>query len=196
MSTSGYLRSDCVTLEIGCYLKYWTGSEWIDADDVSGVVDGKFSDGQFCYTVSNGIITAKSLCIFDVTMIVGYNGDLFYAQLWRPDLLAARTISENITISAASLNVVGFEDSACSIYSSESDYAPVDLVIEAGQTSAAVNGAFGFNSPPGGTTQYYHFSSTLEINSTLRSNNSNFTIGNGNITIQYTDSASCALYID
>jgi hypothetical protein len=194
MSTSGYLRSDCVTLEVGCYLKYWTGTSWIDAEDVSGVVDGRFSDGQYCYTVSNGIITAKSLCIFDVTMIVGYTGDDFYVQLWRPDLLASMTINQTITISAASLTVVGYEDSACSVYSSESDFASGDLVIPANDPTTSVNGTFGFNSPPGGTTQYYHFSSTLEVNGILRNNNDVFTIGNGNITIQYTDSAACALY--
>lgn len=54
--------SDCTTLDVGCYLKIWTGTAWENADAQANVVGGKFSDGVNCYTVVNGVITAKVSC--------------------------------------------------------------------------------------------------------------------------------------
>lgn len=60
-STCTLFSSDCSILDTGCYLRIWDGV-WTDAEDYSGVVSGKFSDGVYCYTVANGIITTKSQC--------------------------------------------------------------------------------------------------------------------------------------
>lgn len=60
--------SECATLEVGCHLKYWNGSNWVDADDEADVVSGKFSDGTYCYTVTNGVITAKDTCTIELYM--------------------------------------------------------------------------------------------------------------------------------
>lgn len=60
--------SDCSTLEVGCYLKIWNGSTWVNADSYTNVVSGKFSDGSYCYTVSNGVITAKDTCTVNLYM--------------------------------------------------------------------------------------------------------------------------------
>jgi hypothetical protein len=60
--------SDCAILDVGCYLKVWTGSQWLNADAFTDVVSGKFSDGTYCYTVSNGVITSKDLCGYTVTV--------------------------------------------------------------------------------------------------------------------------------
>lgn len=60
--------SDCSILEVGCFLKIWNGSSWVNADSYSGVVSGKFSDGTNCYTVSSGVITAKDQCRVDIYM--------------------------------------------------------------------------------------------------------------------------------
>lgn len=69
MATHGYMRSNCTVLDVGCYLQYWAGSSWGNADDYSGVVGGKFAgydDGVgpiiYCFTVTDGVITAKSIC--------------------------------------------------------------------------------------------------------------------------------------
>jgi hypothetical protein len=63
---SSFFSSDCSILEVGCYLKIWNGSSWVNADDYTNVVDGKLSDGTYCYTVVDGIITSKALCTVDV----------------------------------------------------------------------------------------------------------------------------------
>ena len=67
---SSFFSSDCSILEVGCYLKIWNGSSWVNADDYTtgfwSVVDGKLSDGTYCYTVVNGVITSKVACTVDV----------------------------------------------------------------------------------------------------------------------------------
>ena len=66
---ASFFSSDCSILDVGCYLKIWNGSSWINADDYSGfysVVDGKLSDGTYCYTVVDGVITSKVLCTVNV----------------------------------------------------------------------------------------------------------------------------------
>lgn len=65
-----YWCSDCTTLDIGCYLRWWNGQEWVDADDGQGAclagINGKFSDGVYCYTVVNGVITDKYTCVYEI----------------------------------------------------------------------------------------------------------------------------------
>lgn len=56
--------SECVTLEPGCTVKYWNGTQWLNGDEYG--IGGKFSDGTYCYTVANGIIISKVPCIIDV----------------------------------------------------------------------------------------------------------------------------------
>lgn len=67
---SSFFSSDCSILEVGCYLRIWNGSSWVNADDYTtglwSVVDGKLSDGTYCYTVVDGIITSKVACIVNV----------------------------------------------------------------------------------------------------------------------------------
>lgn len=54
--------SDCTTLNVGCYLQVWNGSVWVNADAVTSVVNGKFSDGVYCYIVAEGVIVGKNSC--------------------------------------------------------------------------------------------------------------------------------------
>jgi hypothetical protein len=74
MASETYFYSDCATLDVNCYLKYWNGSSWVDAEDVSGVVDGKFSDGTYCYTVANGVITSKVSCQVNLLVYANHIG--------------------------------------------------------------------------------------------------------------------------
>lgn len=48
------------SLAVGCFLKFWNGSIYVDADK-AGIGD-RFSDGQYCYRVENGIIVEMTNC--------------------------------------------------------------------------------------------------------------------------------------
>lgn len=53
--------SDCPgSLEVGCLLKVWNGLFYVDADKTN--LGRRFSDGQYCYRVENGVIVEKTLC--------------------------------------------------------------------------------------------------------------------------------------
>jgi hypothetical protein len=54
--------SECAVLDVGCSLKFWSSSGWINA------YHEKYSDGTYCYTVSNGVITSKDLCGYTLTV--------------------------------------------------------------------------------------------------------------------------------
>jgi hypothetical protein len=56
---------------------YSGGGVWTNGDDDVNVVGGKFSDGTWCYTVVDGIITTKASCGYDLTV---------YAFVWRYSL--------------------------------------------------------------------------------------------------------------
>jgi hypothetical protein len=50
-------------------LVYFKGNGvWENAEDVTNVVNGKFSDGEYCYTVVDGVITSKDICTVSVFM--------------------------------------------------------------------------------------------------------------------------------
>ncbi len=51
--------SNCQQLEVGCCIKLWDGSQYVDADLGRG---SSFSDGTFCYTIEDCIVVSKSLC--------------------------------------------------------------------------------------------------------------------------------------
>lgn len=118
------------------------------------------------------------------TLFVKYEADTFYADI------TDAIYSTSITISAATLGVVGYEDGSCSNLSGESDSSPNNLVITAGTTSASQLGNFGF-SP---TSQYYKFNGMLNVNGTNRYDGETFTIGATSVTLYFPQ--SCFFYID
>lgn len=64
-----YFYSNCSTLDVGCRVMFSSGTPiWSDGEDASGVVGGKFSDGTYCYTVANGVITSKAACTLTVNI--------------------------------------------------------------------------------------------------------------------------------
>jgi hypothetical protein len=77
-----FWSSNCTVLEVGCHLMTYTGSGvWMNADDDVNVVNGKFSDGTYCYTVVDGIITSKASCGYNLTVYAKYvssSGDIAY----------------------------------------------------------------------------------------------------------------------
>ena len=64
----GFFCSNDAVLDVGSELKYWNGSNWINAEDTPCFNSGKFSDGIYCYTVEEGIITSKDTCGYTVTV--------------------------------------------------------------------------------------------------------------------------------
>lgn len=55
--------SNCEILAVGCCVKYWNGTNYVDADDIA---TGYLSDGTYCYKIEDCIITSVSLCVQDL----------------------------------------------------------------------------------------------------------------------------------
>jgi hypothetical protein len=72
--TSYQFCSECSPLQVGCDLKYWNGTSWRNADEILCVESGKFSDGTYCYTVVNGVITSKTSCVIDYYVTKSFAG--------------------------------------------------------------------------------------------------------------------------
>lgn len=178
--------SNCSTLAVGCKLRKFDGSPWTDADAVSGVVGGKFSDGTFCYTVSNGLITLKEPHV--ASLSVSYINGQFSAIL-------SDALSCAITISSSSLNVYGYSDSGCTSLEA-TDFALADLTINAGETTGSIGGSYPLFCNP---VFFYHFPGTqLSINNGLGvsnySNFSTFTCGGTTVTLYFPDNVQCLPY--
>ena len=177
--------SDCAVLEVGCYLKRWVSSQWTNADDYYGVIDGKLSDGTYCYVVSGGIITQKDPC--SATLTVRYEADTFTAEL-------SDALSTTITISQTTLDVTGYDDVACTSLSGESDTGTGNIVINPGSTIVNVAGSFGMTT----NSTHYKFNGQLSVNTgsgaVLRYDGENFLVGPTSLTIYFAQ--TCQTYYD
>ena len=171
--------SDCVYLDIGCYVKYFDNTAWQNADTHPNVVSGKFSDGSYCYTIENGIVTQKYSTF--VTLNVHYNRSFsrYDAIIYTPTSDPA--IAPTIVISESSLAVTGFTDGACSVTSGETDTAVNNLIIPDGDYIGQVNANIGFTV----NTEYYKFDGYLVVNDTPRYDGETFMIGSTEVTIFY-----------
>jgi len=116
------------------------------------------------------------------TLEVKYETNYFYANIY--DYINSTTI----TISAASLSVIGYDDGSCSSPSGESDTSPNALVINGGSLNASQQGNYGMTC----TTTYYKFSGNLVINGTSRYDGEQFYIGSTYVTLSFPQ--SCAPY--
>jgi len=59
-----FFSSNCATLDVGCYVRYWNGTAWIFPSSLAGVADTIFSDGTYCYTIVSGVITEKKRYLY------------------------------------------------------------------------------------------------------------------------------------
>lgn len=59
-----FFSSNCATLDVGCYVRYWNGTAWIIPSSLAGVADTIFSDGTYCYTIVSGVITEKKRYLY------------------------------------------------------------------------------------------------------------------------------------
>jgi hypothetical protein len=169
--------SDCVVLDVGCQLKvlkFVSGQfTWVDADDETNVVDGKFSDGQRCFTVSNGIITSKVIC--HTILSIYYEGGSYICNLYDP-------ISASITISAFSTGVTGYTEDTCTTPSGENDNASSNIVINTGDVFASQQGTTFLTS----SSTHYKFDGNLTINGTSVPQGNTIVIGGTTVTVLYT----------
>lgn len=159
--------SDCAYLDVNCLLKYFDGTSWINADLYSGVVDGKFSDGQFCYTVSNGVITSKYSPA--ASLYVQFNSTNGFVASYYP----SNAIVQTTTIDQTSLYIIGYTDQFCSVNSGETTVGLLDLILYERFTIGTQDGSPGFTS----VTNYYKFNGPLTINGTSRNDGDSFYIG-------------------
>jgi len=163
-------------------LVYFKGNGvWENAEDVTNVVNGKFSDGEYCYTVVDGVITSKDTCApANAILNVYYQAGSYGAYL---DV----ALTANVTVYSSSTYVQGYSDNSCSI-PNDNDTSSANLVITAGNTSTTESG----NNMMGCFNLRYEFTGQLDVNGTSVADGGSLSIGGTTVTVYYP--SVCTVY--